>query len=71
MSTHSVSTGTPVFHPAQIGRSPRKGLAGALRDWRRRARSRRELAGLSELDLKDLGYPAGVEAEKHKPFWRR
>lgn len=70
MSTHSVSSGTHIFLPAQIGQSRRKQWAETLREWRRRARSRRELAALSERDLRDLGHPAGVEAEKHKPFWR-
>jgi uncharacterized protein YjiS (DUF1127 family) len=40
-------------------------------EWKRRARSRRELARLSYLDIKDIGYPATVEAEKTKPFWRK
>jgi uncharacterized protein YjiS (DUF1127 family) len=71
MSTPSVSSGTHAFLPAQISKSRHKPLAETLRDWRRRIRSRRELAALSQRDLKDLGYPAGVEAEKHKPFWRR
>jgi uncharacterized protein YjiS (DUF1127 family) len=71
MSTRSVLTGTPVLLPEQVSQSPRKRLVGAFRDWRRRIQSRRELAGLSGLDLKDLGYPAGVETEKEKPVWRR
>ncbi len=37
---------------------------------RRRAVSRRELAALGALDLKDIGYPDGVAAEVAKPFWR-
>lgn len=41
-----------------------------LREWRRRAQSRRELAMLSELDQKDLGYPDRIQAELAKPFWR-
>jgi uncharacterized protein YjiS (DUF1127 family) len=82
MSTPSVSSGTHAFLPAQISKSHRKPesrptpksrlrqLPEMLRDWRGRIRSRRELAAMSQLDLKDLGYPAGVDAEKHKPFWR-
>lgn len=46
-------------------------LIAMLVEWRRRIRSRRELACLSDLELKDIGYPAQVEAEKAKPFWRR
>ena len=70
MSTHSVSSGTNVFLPAQIRRSLWTRMIGAVREWRRRAYSRRELAVLSDLELKDLGYPADVEGEKYKPFWR-
>jgi len=50
--------------------SLRQGLVATLREWRRRMRSRRELAALSVLELKDIGYPARAEAEKVKPFWR-
>jgi hypothetical protein len=32
--------------------------------------SRRELAGLTHFELKDLGHPAGSAEEKSKPFWR-
>jgi uncharacterized protein YjiS (DUF1127 family) len=70
MSTHSVSSGTNVFVPIQVAWPPRRRLAAAMRAWRRRIASRRELAALTERDLKDLGYPAELEAEKRKPFWR-
>jgi uncharacterized protein YjiS (DUF1127 family) len=39
-------------------------------EWRRRTRSRRELAMLGELDRHDLGYRFDVQAELHKPFWQ-
>jgi uncharacterized protein YjiS (DUF1127 family) len=39
-------------------------------EWRRRARSRRELAMLGELDRRDMGYPFDLKAEIHKPFWQ-
>jgi uncharacterized protein YjiS (DUF1127 family) len=45
-------------------------LIATLAHWRRRLKARRELAALSIFDLKDIGYPAQVEAEKAKPFWR-
>lgn len=45
-------------------------LKGTTAEWRRRARSRRELALLSDVELRDMGYPAHFEAEKAKPFWR-
>jgi len=45
-------------------------LLATLGEWMRRMSSRRELAALSELELKDLGYPASAAAERAKPFWR-
>lgn len=39
-------------------------------EWRRRMRSRRELAGLSYSELKDIGHPGAAAAEKYKPFWQ-
>ncbi len=70
MTTHSVSSRENVFvAPEQIG-SLRRRIIDTLCEWRRRMRSRRELALLSALELKDIGYPARVEAEKAKAFWR-
>jgi len=45
-------------------------LLGTFREWRRRIQSRHELAMLSELERKDLGFPDRIEAEISKPFWR-
>jgi uncharacterized protein YjiS (DUF1127 family) len=45
-------------------------LIAMLAQWRRRIDARRELAALSTFDLKDIGYPVQIEAEKAKPFWR-
>ena len=45
-------------------------LLHTVRLWRKRIRTRRELAYLSYADLRDIGYPAAVQAELHKPFWR-
>jgi uncharacterized protein YjiS (DUF1127 family) len=40
-------------------------------EWRRRARSRAELAQMSEHDLRDIGIMrAEVACESAKPFWR-
>jgi uncharacterized protein YjiS (DUF1127 family) len=39
-------------------------------EWRLRARSRRELAMLGEVDRHDLGYRFDVQSEIHKPFWQ-
>jgi uncharacterized protein YjiS (DUF1127 family) len=46
-------------------------LAAEFREWRHRARSRRELARLDERMLKDIGISrVEVELEVRKPFWR-
>lgn len=45
-------------------------LMETFREWRRRVESRHELAMLSELDRKDLGFPDRIQAELAKPFWR-
>jgi len=75
MSTQSVTARSAVLRdnvlsePRHVGSlGPR--LIETLREWRRRTRSRRELAMLSELDRKDLGYPDRIQAEIAKPFWR-
>jgi uncharacterized protein YjiS (DUF1127 family) len=39
-------------------------------EWHRRARSRRELAMLGEIERCDLGYRFDVNTEIHKPFWQ-
>ena len=40
-------------------------------EWRRRARSRAELAQMSDLDLRDIGFTrAEVARELAKPIWR-
>ncbi len=71
MSTQSVLYRENGF-PRQKTRQPNSnGFFKVILEWQRRARSRRELAHLSCLDIKDIGYPADVKAEKNKPFWRR
>ncbi len=70
VSSHDVLPHENVFAGTQPVPSLRQRFGEALIEWRRRISSRNELAHLSELDLKDLGYPARVEAEKSKPFWR-
>ncbi len=70
MSTQSVSPRENVFiAPPPVGSLVRR-IIDTMVEWHRRMRSRQELALLSELDLKDIGYPARVAAEKAKPFWR-
>jgi len=70
MSTTSASSGTNVLVPIQMDWPSRWQLTLAMRELRRRFASRRELAALTKLDAKDLGYPAALEAEKCQPFWR-
>jgi uncharacterized protein YjiS (DUF1127 family) len=42
-----------------------------LSEWRRRSRSRREIAMLDYCTLNDLGLSAGqMRFEAQKPFWR-
>lgn len=44
----------------------------AVREWRRRSRSRRELLMLSERDLRDVRLTrCDVMSEAHKPFWKQ
>ena len=46
-------------------------LLGLNKEWRRRARSRRELAALCDRSLRDIGATRyDVYSEMHKPFWR-
>jgi uncharacterized protein YjiS (DUF1127 family) len=68
--TDSVSSRTQVFAASQYFSALPRRLIGIITVWRRRARSRRELAALSDLELRDIGYPAERTAEIHKPFWR-
>jgi uncharacterized protein YjiS (DUF1127 family) len=42
-----------------------------LRQWHRRAKERRQLAGLSDLMLQDIGITrADAEFLANKPFWK-
>lgn len=46
-------------------------LKQSFGEWRRRARSRRELMYLGESDLNDLGISrCDVQSEASKPFWQ-
>ncbi len=42
-----------------------------LREWRRRYRSRRELAQYAYHERSDLGCAADIDTEIAKPFWRK
>jgi len=54
---------TQPLHLAHLGR--------LLQEWRRRARSRREIATLDERTIRDLGLSTGqLRFEAEKPFWR-
>lgn len=41
-----------------------------VREWRHRARSRRELARLSYDQIKDIPNRFELETERSKPFWQ-
>ncbi len=46
-------------------------LVDVMLDWNDRARSRRQLAGLTATELKDIGLTqSDVTIESSKPFWR-
>ena len=65
----------PFPHHRGRGRRMTSGVAGrllaTLRQWRRRARDRAELATLDARMLKDIGLTRGdAEFLSNKPFWR-
>jgi uncharacterized protein YjiS (DUF1127 family) len=76
MSVVRLQVGCATFEP--LARSPDR-KAGAwwrravatLREWRRRARERAQLAQLDERMLRDIGLSrAAAEYIINKPFWR-
>jgi uncharacterized protein YjiS (DUF1127 family) len=70
LATQLVASRDNVIAGPRRDSSLRRRFVETLIEWRRRINSRRELALLSELDLKDIGSPARAAAEKNKPFWR-
>jgi uncharacterized protein YjiS (DUF1127 family) len=48
-----------------------KAVVEVLREWRRRARSRKELAMYSYHERNDIRGAAQVDAEIMKPFWQK
>ena len=70
MTTLQVSPRDNVLSTAHRFSALRIRIVDVWRVWLFRIRSRRELAALSDLELKDLGYPAEAAAEQSKPFWR-
>lgn len=75
MSSQSITSRSAVLRenvliePRHVGSLGRR-LIETLREWHRRTQSRHELAMLSEIERKDLGYPERIQAEIAKPFWR-
>jgi uncharacterized protein YjiS (DUF1127 family) len=62
--------GRPASTPQDLGASGAVAFTGVIREWRQRARSRRELLALDDHMLKDIGITR-VDAlyEVAKPFW--
>lgn len=67
------------FVAVRDGRKPRREAAagpidrvlGTLRQWHQRARTRRELAGLDDYLLRDIGVSRSqAQFESGKPFWQ-
>ena len=49
-----------------------RALAGQLREWRLRIRTRRQMLQLDVRTIRDLGLsPGQLRFEAEKPFWRR
>jgi uncharacterized protein YjiS (DUF1127 family) len=60
----------PTLARAPLRRRAAEALA-LVREWRRRARGRRELAALSDRCLHDIGLTRyDAQREARKPFWR-
>jgi uncharacterized protein YjiS (DUF1127 family) len=59
----------PAIHPRAQGYAAN--IFGVIAEWHHRSESRRELAALSDLALRDIGLTR-VDAvrEAEKPFWR-
>lgn len=67
----SVSRGT-TFTIAEERASLRGRVVDAVREWRRRTRSRRELLTLDERDLRDVRLTrCDAASEASKPFWKK
>jgi uncharacterized protein YjiS (DUF1127 family) len=65
----------PICHAPSIPRAPSRHLLADLRvllaEWRRRARSRHELAALCDRCLRDIGVTRyDADREMRKPFWQ-
>jgi uncharacterized protein YjiS (DUF1127 family) len=69
-TTDSASVDLRSFAGPQTKSSLLTRIGGTLSEWQRRIESRRELACLSGREFQDIGFPAEIEAEKAKPFWR-
>ena len=55
----------------EAAEGPTNRVLATLGQWRRRARARRELAGLDDYLLHDLGLSRSqAQFESYKPFWQ-
>jgi uncharacterized protein YjiS (DUF1127 family) len=70
VSSYDVSSYDNVYFRPRLEPSLRRRFIETFLEWQRRIKSRHELACLSDIELRDIGYPDRVDAEKAKPFWR-
>lgn len=71
MTAISTSSRHDAFAMANAVPSLWKTFVEVVREWQRRARSRRDLMALGERDLWDIRVTrADAEREANKPFWR-
>jgi uncharacterized protein YjiS (DUF1127 family) len=70
MARHVDQASGVLSPPTRLSKALAKKVVPLLRAWWQRTRSRHELSNMTDADLKDLGYPAELHSEKHKPFWR-
>lgn len=72
MTQTARTLGSLIVSAAEPSRSLPVRAADTFLTWLERARTRRDLATMSDLQLKDVGLSrADIQGEVDKPFWRR
>jgi uncharacterized protein YjiS (DUF1127 family) len=69
---HAANRHTPSqVAPSQVAPGQVAGLRGLIAEWLHRIESRRDLAALSDRELRDIGITrVDAMGEAEKPFWR-